>query len=151
MSFVDFQKHCMECEKGKPCGKYHIYVLTLQSEVASRDWFLEANPDYVDGRECLYVGMTSHLPKCRASQHQFCHVGNWEGKEYICYCSGKGELKACSIGTRGSGKIGKYNKYLLRKKLFRRHNPQNDQQSSKQAEESLAGALRRMGYGVWTN
>ena len=151
MVFTDFQKHCMECKMGEPCGKHHIYALTLHNDVTSHDWFIEANPNYVDGNECLYVGMTSHLPKCRASQHQFCHVGDWEGKKYSCYCGEKLEKKACSIGTRGSGKIRKYNTYLLRKKLFRQHNPQIDKQASEDAESSLAEDLRKLGYGVWTN
>ena len=151
MAFIDFQKHCMDCKKGAPCRKRHVYVLLLKDSITRCKWFVEANPDYIEGMDCLYVGMTGHLPKCRASQHQFCYSGRWKGKKYLCYCDGDIESKACSLTTKGSPKVRNYNTYFLKGKLFKRYNPQINKQSSKEAEKSLAEDLRKKGYGVWYN
>ena len=140
----------MECEDGKPCGKMHVYALILDKSVAAEKWFRDVNPDYKEGNECLYVGRTEgHVPKCRASAHQYCKTGAWKGKKFMCYCSGEGAWAACSLGSRGSSKVDKFNKYLLRKRLFRRVNPQDDRESNKKAEEDLALSLRKRGFGVW--
>ena len=45
--------------------------------------------------------------------------------------------------------MDKWNKYLLRKRLFRRVNPQEDVVANKKAEEDLAISLRKRGFGVW--
>jgi hypothetical protein len=128
----------------------HIYALSLDVSIADQEWFKQVNPNYRPGSECFYVGRTErHLPKCRASAHQHCKVGKWNGKEYLCYCSGKGERMSCGYGSRGSSKVDRFNKFLLRKKLFRLKNPQEDRDSNKRAEQDLADSLRKQGYGVW--
>ena len=33
MPFDDFQKHCTECKKSEPCGKYHLYVMKLDQKI----------------------------------------------------------------------------------------------------------------------
>ncbi len=150
MGFTAFDKHCLECEDGKPCGKMHVYALILDQSIASQQWFIDVNPNYEEGKECLYVGRTEkHVPKCRASAHQYCKTGSWKGKKFFCYCTGEGTRVACSLGSRGSSKVDKFNRYQLRKKLFRRVNPQEDTEANKKAEEDLALSLRKRGFGVW--
>jgi len=150
MGFTAFDKHCLECEDGKPCGKMHVYALILDKSIASEQWFIDVNPNYKEGNECFYVGRTEkHVPKCRASAHQFCKTGSWKGKKFFCYCTGEGTRVECSLGSRGSSKVGKWNSYQLRKKLFRRVNPQEDVAANKKAEEDLTISLRKRGFGVW--
>ncbi len=128
----------------------HVYALCLDVSIADQEWFKQVNPNYRPGAECFYVGRTErHLPKCRASAHQHCKPGSWKGKEYLCYCSGEGEGISCGIGSRGSSKVDRFNTFLLRKKLFRKENPQEDRDSNKRAEQDLADNLRKQGFGVW--
>lgn len=46
-----------------------LYIITLIPEVLERRDFREANPDYLDGMPCLYVGITIHEPGDRFEQH----------------------------------------------------------------------------------
>lgn len=148
--FKLFHKHCTACKRGRPCGKSHVYALILDLDILDNDWFREANPDYIDGKSCFYVGRTSkHVPKCRASGHQYCKVGKWKGKKFQCYCNGKGALVECTYGSRASPKVDRYNTYRLRGGLFKKYNPQEDVDANKQAEKDLAKDLRSKGYGVW--
>ena len=161
MAFTDFQKHCPECRKGKPCGKAHVYALELDRSILRGGWFSEANPDYIEGRLCLYVGETGHLPKCRASAHQHCKKkgGAWEGKTYFCYCGGMGRRIDCTKGSKGAKeRVAKHNKFTLIPKLFKEiededgnklGNPIQKNEDRKKREESLAKHLKSLGYGVW--
>ena len=161
MAFNDFQKHCPECKKGEPCKKPHVYALELRKEILQKGWFTDANPDYVKGKMCLYVGETGHLPKCRASAHQFCKrkAKAWEGKKYRCYCDSEEGWKSCTKFSRGAkDKVARHNKFTLRPKLFKRirdkdgnnlGNPIQDPGKRKEQEERLALHLRSLGYGVW--
>jgi hypothetical protein len=150
MAFRAYHKHCTECKRGRPCGKPHVYALELTPDVMDVDRFREVNPDYIDGSPCFYVGRTSrHVPKCRASGHQYCKVGKWKGKKYLCYCNGQGERIKCTRGSRASSKVDSYNTYYLRASLFKDRNPQADVDANVQAEKDLAIDLRSKGYGVW--
>jgi hypothetical protein len=46
-----------------------LYVITLMPEVLERRDFRAANPDYLEGMPCLYVGITIHEPGDRFEQH----------------------------------------------------------------------------------
>ena len=46
-----------------------LYIITLIPEVLERRDFREANPDYLEGMPCLYVGITIHEPGDRFEQH----------------------------------------------------------------------------------
>ncbi len=48
----------------------NLYVITLHPEVLERDEFRRANPGYIDGMPCVYVGLTIHLPGDRYEQHK---------------------------------------------------------------------------------
>ena len=47
-----------------------LYVITLHPDVLEREEFRHANPGYVEGMPCLYVGMTIHEPGERYRQHK---------------------------------------------------------------------------------
>ena len=150
MAFNKYNIHCTQCKKGKPCGKMHVYALELDKAILEEPWFKELNPDYEEGKACVYVGRTErHLPKCRASGHQHCKPGAWEEETYLCYCGGEGKRISCTLGSRSArGGIDKYNTYGLKKNLFRRYNPQESREDNNGMERFLAKNLRSKGYGV---
>ena len=37
---------------------YHVYVIELSKDVLYEARFKKANPDYIRGKPCVYVGMT---------------------------------------------------------------------------------------------
>jgi hypothetical protein len=47
-----------------------LYVITLAPKVLERKEFRRANPGYVEGMPCLYVGITIHEPGDRFAQHK---------------------------------------------------------------------------------
>ena len=151
MSFANFHQHCMKCKKGKPCNKKHVYVMELKLEVYEKSQkFKDANPNYKQGMPCVYVGKTSHHPRCRQSQHNNCKIGDWQGKKWTCYCGMKSEtVSECKLSTRTSSKVGKFMTGFLLKSLYKKYNPQSDSQSNEEAEEKLANDLRSQGFGVW--
>ena len=151
MAFDSFQQHCTRCKKGKPCGEMHVYVMELKLEVYEKvQKFSDANPNYKKGMPCVYVGKTSHHPRCRQSQHNNCKVGNWNGKKWTCYCGKKAEpINECKLSTRTSSKVGKYMTGYLLKSIYKKINPQIDSESNQVAEQELATELRNQGFGVW--
>jgi len=47
-----------------------LYVITLDPRVLERKEFRQANPGYIEGMPCLYVGITIHEPGDRFEQHK---------------------------------------------------------------------------------
>jgi hypothetical protein len=47
-----------------------LYVITLDPQVLERKEFRQANPGYIEGMPCLYVGITIHEPGDRFEQHK---------------------------------------------------------------------------------
>jgi hypothetical protein len=47
-----------------------LYVITLDPDVLNRKEFRQANPGYIEGMPCLYVGITIHQPGDRFEQHK---------------------------------------------------------------------------------
>jgi hypothetical protein len=47
-----------------------LYVITLDPGVLERREFRQANPGYVEGMPCLYVGISIHEPGDRFEQHR---------------------------------------------------------------------------------
>jgi hypothetical protein len=41
---------------------HHVYVVALSLDVLYEPRFRRANPDYVTGKPCVYVGMTGLTP-----------------------------------------------------------------------------------------
>ena len=50
-------------------ARYNIYVIELREEVLGNKKFLEKNPNYIPGKQCVYVGMTARSPEERFRQH----------------------------------------------------------------------------------
>ena len=52
---------------------HNIYVIELDKKVLEKKKFKDANPDYIEGSPCVYVGMTSKSPEERFKQHKEGH------------------------------------------------------------------------------
>jgi hypothetical protein len=66
-------------KRGRP---RNLYVITLMPEVLERRDFRAANPDYVEGMPCLYVGSTVHDPGDRFEQHMVAYRSSKYPKRY---------------------------------------------------------------------
>ena len=49
---------------------YHVYVIELSKDVLLEPRFRRCNPGYVDGKPCVYVGMTGLDPDVRFDKHK---------------------------------------------------------------------------------
>ena len=102
---------------------HNIYVIELDKEVLEKKKFRDANPDYEEGKPCVYVGMTSKTPEERFQQH----------KE----------------GYRASRIVKKFG-VRLKPRQYESHNPMSRDEAS-ELEFEKARRLRRKGWGVWVN
>lgn len=108
---------------------YQVYVIELSKRVFSESVkFRTANPQYNGVLECLYVGMTSKMPKERFEQHK-------SG-----YRNKKGHKLASNI-------VQKYGLYL-RPSLYNHLDLMTKTEALKM-EEQLALELRRQRFAVW--
>ena len=165
MAFDDFQKHCPECKKGEPCRnksgkvKHHLYVLKLKSSILDHKKWKNVDERYSEEMDCLYVGISSHLPKCRASIHQNDVKGKDRSKKsYICYCGGTGKRTRFGKFTNGSRTVRPWNTFTFKPKLFREiqdddenywGNPLQEGEDYGKREDMLAEHLRDLGHAVW--
>jgi hypothetical protein len=104
-----------------PKRDYSIYVIELDKSVLRERKFLEANPGYVEGKPCVYVGMTVRTPEARFAQHK---------------CGYKAARFARRYGIR------------LKPRHYRLHNPMT-REEARFMEVEKARRLRNRGYGVW--
>jgi len=113
--------------KGKRCKKavasHNIYVIELSKEVLNNRKFLEANPGFVEGKPCAYVGMTGRSPEERFKQHQAGYKASRMAKKY---------------GIR------------LKPRQFRSLNPMTHD-DAQAMEVEKARRLRARGWAVWQN
>ncbi|MEO8164728.1 MAG: hypothetical protein ABI619_04960 [Betaproteobacteria bacterium] len=100
-----------------------VYVIRLDPKVLKHRGFRSANPGYVAGSPCVYVGATGLTPQQRFANHKACHKANWYAQTF---------------GLE------------LMPELFAHLNPMTYQRALA-AEISLAEELRREGFGVWQN
>lgn len=49
---------------------YHVYVIELSKDVLYEARFKKANPNYIAGKPCIYVGMTGQDPDLRFDKHK---------------------------------------------------------------------------------
>ena len=49
---------------------HHVYVVELDRDVLYEGKFRKANPGYIDGKPCVYVGMTGLDPDIRFDKHK---------------------------------------------------------------------------------
>jgi len=102
---------------------HNIYVIELDKTVLDDKKFRDANPQYVKGKPCVYVGMTGRTPAERFEQHKSGYKAARIAKKY---------------GVR------------LKPRLFDRFNPMTYEEACSK-EIWRARTLRRKGYGVWQN
>jgi len=101
--------------------RHSIYVIELDKDVLKEAKFLEANPAYVEGEPCVYVGMTGKDPEVRFAEHK--------------------------RGYKSAKYVFKYGLYL-KPRQFRCHNPMTYDDACKMEVEK-ARRLRNRGWGVW--
>jgi predicted GIY-YIG superfamily endonuclease len=101
----------------------NVYVIRLDEAVLKNRRFRAANPDYVKGAPCIYVGATGLSPEERFANHKSGHRANWY--------------------------VQKFGESLL-PELFDHLNSMTYQRALA-TEISVAQELRCEGYGVWQN
>ncbi len=99
----------------------NLYVIRLDDDVLEKRKFREANPHYVEGMPCYYVGVTSLDPEKRFLQH-------------------KNGYKACRY-------VRDYGEFLQWEE-FAHLNPVPAAQGER-LERQLAESLRNKGCAVW--
>jgi hypothetical protein len=100
---------------------HSVYVIELARTVTLERKFKRANPDYVEGRPCVYVGMTGLSPDVRFDKHK--------------------------AGIQSNRFVKEYGQRLL-PDLYECYNPM-PYRAAAEMEVELAIALREQGYGVW--
>lgn len=102
---------------------HNVYVIELNNDVLFETKFRKANPNYVTGKPCVYVGMTGHDPDTRFDQHKAVIKSNKYAMKY---------------GLR------------LMPEIYEKLNPM-PYADAQYMEVDLAIRLRKISYGVWQN
>ena len=100
---------------------HHVYVVELSQDILCEARFKKANPDYVTGKPCVYVGMTGLDPDVRFDKHK--------------------------AGIQSNRFVLEYGLRLL-PELYEMYNPM-PYEGACDMEVELGIGLRQMGYGVW--
>ena len=102
-------------------GHHHVYVVELSPLVLDQPRFMRANPGYITGKPCVYVGMTGLDPDLRFDKH-----------------------KAGIQANRYAQKFG----LRLLPDLYEAYNPMG-YEAARDMEVELGILLREAGFGVW--
>jgi hypothetical protein len=108
-------------KKRAPRHHHSVYVVELSKDVLLEPRFRRSNPDYVEGKPCVYVGMTGLSPDVRFDKHKAGIQSNRFVREY---------------GLR------------LVPELYQVYNPM-PYEAAREMEVELAIGLQEAGYGVW--
>ena len=100
---------------------YHVYVIELSKDVLYESRFKKSNPDYVNGKPCVYVGMTGLDPDLRFDKHK--------------------------AGIQANRYVKRFGLRLL-PEIYAAYNPMS-YDAARDMEVELAIDLRGGGYGVW--
>ena len=100
---------------------YRVYVIDLSKDVLHERRFRKANPGYIAGKPCIYVGMTGLDPDVRFDKHKAGIQSNRFVKEF---------------GLR------------LLPELYELYGPLS-YDDARGLEVELAIDFREAGYGVW--
>ena len=100
---------------------HHVYVIELAKAVLDEPKFRKHNPGYVEGRPCVYVGMTGLDPDLRFDRHK--------------------------AGIQANGYVFRYGLHLL-PDLYEGFNPMPYREAAAR-EVAIALDLRSAGFGVW--
>ena len=106
---------------------YSVYVIDLKEDVLKERKFREANPRYVKGNPCVYVGSTACTPDERFQQHCRGYKHNRYAKRYGVELSknvDKNALPRMSHTTR---------------------------RAAEAQEQELADELQKKGWAVWSH
>lgn len=104
-----------------PRKHHHVYVIELSKEVLKEAKFVRGNPDYVEGKPCVYVGMTGLDPDVRFDKHK--------------------------AGIQANSYVLRYGLQLL-PDLYEAYNPMGYKEAV-EMEIELGILLREAGFGVW--
>ena len=112
--------------------RYSIYVIRLKEDVLRHKKFREANPNYIEGKPCAYVGETELTPEERFQEHR--------------------------TGFRKNGLkwhntyVKNYGRWLCRKQ-FEKENKKGiwSKNKARAMEAKKAEQLRAKGWAVWYN
>lgn len=102
--------------------QYFVYVVELDKQLLNFQKFRDANPQYITGKPCVYVGQSTKTPIERFAQHK--------------------------RGYKGNRWVKKYGLHLLYDH-FDGYNPLKTRKEAEEKEAWLAEMLRSKGYGVW--
>ena len=100
---------------------YHVYVIELSKDVLFEPRFKKANPDYITGKPCVYVGMTGLDPDTRFDKHK--------------------------AGIQSNRYVQQFGLRLL-PNLYEVYNPM-PYDGARDMKVELAISLREAGFGVW--
>ena len=100
---------------------YHVYVIELSKDVLYEGRFRKANPGYIAGKPCIYVGMTGLDPDVRFDKHK--------------------------AGIQSNQYVKKYGLRLW-PDLYEAYNPMSYDEA-RDMEVELGISLREAGFGVW--
>jgi hypothetical protein len=100
---------------------YHVYVIELSKDVLQEGRFRKCNPGYVEGKPCIYVGMTGLDPDVRFDKHK--------------------------AGIQSNRYVLKYGLRLL-PELYELYGALS-YDAARDLEVELAIDFREAGYGVW--
>jgi hypothetical protein len=100
---------------------YHVYVIELSKDVLQEGRFRRCNPGYVEGKPCIYVGMTGLDPDVRFDKHK--------------------------AGIQSNRYVLKYGQRLL-PELYELYGALS-YDAARDLEVELAIDFREAGYGVW--
>lgn len=100
---------------------YYVYVVELSREVLEVPRFRKANPQYIAGKPCVYVGMTGLDPDIRFDKHK--------------------------AGIQSNRFVQEFGLRLL-PELYQPYNPMA-YDDARSMEVEVAIDLREGGYGVW--
>ena len=100
---------------------YRVYIVELSRDVLHETRFRRANPGYVMGKPCVYVGMTGLNPDVRFDKHK--------------------------AGIQANRYVQRYG-LRLRPDLYELYDPMSYDEA-RDLEVGLAIDFRESGYGVW--
>ena len=100
---------------------HHVYVVELHRDVLYEERFRKTNPDYIDGKPCVYVGMTGLDPDIRFDKHK--------------------------AGIQANAYVTKFGLQLLTD-LYEAYNPMS-YEDARTMEVEIGIKLREAGFGVW--
>lgn len=106
-----------------PPKRFIVYAIRLELEVLKSKRFQIANPNYIEGKDCYYVGMTARNPEERFQQHRNGYKSNAFAKRF-------------GVELMPPG--------------FTVINPRTFDEA-RRMERRIASRLRRAGFGVWQN